>query len=195
MSTVIRVDPASVVNYGNQAQAKFEQIRSELEALVRAVVEVRYFGPNAVQFKTQAGELASTFANNLNADMGAMADAIRTSTTNIAASLGGSPIVIEVSGTPIVPPAPETVDYVDVDTAALEGLKSTVSTHFGTITGLIEDHQAAFMATDWQGNARQNAEGMVQQFTRSATTKSSEAEQALTSYITSQIEAATTADV
>ena len=114
--TVIRVDPASVRGYGTQAQGIFDTMHGELVALVNDVVAVRFFGPNAVAFKTDSGKVAADFANKLNTDMGAMADAVRTSTSNIAASLGGSAITIQIDSKAITPPSPETVDYVDVDT-------------------------------------------------------------------------------
>ena len=88
---------------------------------------MRYFGPNAVAFKTESGRLAAEFANRLHADMGAMADAVRTSTSNIAASLGGAPIAIRLDPRPIAPPTPQSVDFVDVDTAALESLLPAIS--------------------------------------------------------------------
>ena len=58
--------------------------------------------------------------------MQAMAEAVRTSTTNIAAALGGSPISIRLDPRPITPPTPAAVDFVDVDTAALEALTPIV---------------------------------------------------------------------
>src|SRR5690606_22796648 len=115
--TVIRVNPQSVQAYGTDAQQRFELIRAQLVSLVDAVVGVRFYGPNAVDFKTKAGQLAADFANQLNRGMGATADAIKASTSAIAASLGGAPVVIAVNGQPITPPAVETVDYVDVDTS------------------------------------------------------------------------------
>ena len=90
--TVVRVNPQSVHAYGADAQEKFTEIRTQLQTLVNEVTEVRYFGPNAVDFKTRAGQMAAEFANNLNKDLGAIAEAIRTSTSNIAASLGGAPL-------------------------------------------------------------------------------------------------------
>lgn len=192
--TVIRVNPESVRAYGADAQNKFEAIRNELVALVNAVVEVRYFGPNAVEFKTRAGQLAADFANQLNADLGAIADAIKTSTSNIAASLGGAPVVIQVNGTPIMPPAVASVDFVDVDTSALESLTGTVDRHFAFINESFEQHLAKLMGTDWAGNAREQAVSSVQSFTSSAKAKSTDAQASLNSFITNQVESVLTAD-
>ncbi|MGY6500712.1 MAG: hypothetical protein ACXIVQ_07480 [Acidimicrobiales bacterium] len=192
--TIIRVNPESVRSYGTDAQAKFEAIRTELVALVNAVTEVRYFGPNAVDFKTRSGQMAAEFANKLNADLGQIADAIRASTTNIASSLGGAPVIIEVNGQTIVPPAVESVDFVDVDTSALEALLGVVNRHFAAIVDLFEQHLQKLMSTDWQGNAREQAVGSVQAFTGSAKAKSTEAQNSLTTYINSQLQSVTAAD-
>ena len=192
--TVIRVNPESVRAYGADAQSRFESIRTELISLVNAVTEVRYFGPNAVDFKTRSGQMAADFANKLTQDMGAIAEAIKTSTTNIASSLGGAPVVINVAGGTISPPAVQSVDYVDVDTSALEALRGTVDRHFSMIVDAFEQHLQKLLATDWQGNAREQAVAQVQGFTASAKGKSAEAQASLNQYISSQLESVTTAD-
>lgn len=192
--TVVRVNPQSVREYGTDAQAKFDAIRTELVGLVNAVTEVRYFGPNAVDFKTKSGQIAADFANKVNQDLGAIADAVRVSTSNIAASLGGAPVSISVNGTTISPPAVATVDYVDVDTSALDALKSTVDRHFSSINALFDGHLQKLNGTDWTGNAREQAIGAVRTFTNAAKSKSSEAQQSLTTYITKQVQSVVTAD-
>ena len=192
--TVVRVNPASVRQYGNDAEAKFGEIRSELVTLVNSVTEVRYFGPNAVQFKTSAGQMASDFANKLNQDIAAISSAVRSSTSAIAGSLGGEPIVIEVNVSPISPPGVESVDYVDVDTSALESLTGTVTGHFGRITGLFDQHLQRLLGTDWEGNAKQQASQSVSAFTTRAKGSAEQAQQSLTTYIRSQVEAVTAAD-
>ena len=192
--TVIRVDPASVRGYGTQAQGIFDTMHGELVALVNEVVAVRFFGPNAVTFKTDCGRVAADFANKLNADMGAMADAVRTSTSNIAASLGGSPITIQLDSKAITPPSPETVDYVDVDTSALESLIPAVTGKFTALRNGLTDNMGKLQATDWEGNAKIAAVEAVQGFTTAAQAKCDGAEQSITQYIQRQIEAVTTAD-
>jgi hypothetical protein len=192
--TLIRVDPESVRAYGREAQAIFEQIHDALVRLVDDVVGVRYFGPNAVAFKTQCGRVASDFANRLHADMAAMADAVRRSTSNIAAALGGDPIVIQIDPKPITPPAPQTVAYVDVDTAALEGAVPVVSRHFSSLRHGLSSNVARLQATDWEGNAKLAAVEAVQQFTSSAQQKCSSAEHALTTFIKDQVDNVTLAD-
>lgn len=192
--TVVRVNPQSVHAYGSDAQTKFDAIRAELVQLVSAVTEVRYFGPNAVQFKTRSGEIAADFANKLNQDLGAIADAVRVSTSNIAASLGGQPVSISVNGSPISPPAVASVDYVDVDTSALDSLRSNVDRHFSTIAALFDAHLQKLTATDWTGNAREQAITAVRTFTNAAKTKSAEAQQSLNNYISKQVQSVVTAD-
>jgi hypothetical protein len=192
--TVIRVDPASVRAYGTQAQGIFDNMHAELVTLVNDVVAVRFFGPNAVAFKTDAGKVAADFANKLNLDMGAMADAVRTSTSNIAASLGGAPVTIQLDSKTITPPSPETVDYVDVDTSALESLVPVVTNHFTVLRNGLKDNMGKLQATDWEGNAKTAAVDAVQGFTTAAQAKCDAAEQSITNYITKQIEAVTTAD-
>jgi hypothetical protein len=192
--TVVRVNPQSVREYGTDAQAKFDAIRTELVGLVNAVTEVRYFGPNAVDFKTKSGQIAADFANKVNQDLGAIADAVRVSTSNIAASLGGAPVTISVNGTTIAPPAVATVDYVDVDTSALDSLKGTVDRHFAAINALFDGHLQKLNGTDWTGNAREQALVAVRSFTNAAKSKSSEAQQSLTTFITKQVQSVVTAD-
>ena len=41
--------------------------------------------------------------------------------------------MIRIDPKPITPPAPQTVAYVDVDTAALEGVVPVVSRHFSSL--------------------------------------------------------------
>lgn len=192
--TVVRVNPASVRDYGTDAQAKFDAIRNELVGLVNAVTEVRYFGPNAVDFKTKSGQIAADFANKLNQDLGAIADAVRVSTSNIAASLGGAPVTISVNGATISPPAVATVDYVDVDTSALDSLKGVVDRHFAAINALFDGHLQKLNGTDWTGNAREQAIAAVRTFTSAAKSKSTEAQQSLTTFITNQVQSVITAD-
>lgn len=192
--TVVRVNPQSVQAYGTDAQAKFDAIRNELVGLVNAVTEVRYFGPNAVDFKTKSGQIAADFANKVNQDLGAIADAVRVSTSNIAASLGGAPLSLSVNGATIAPPAVATVDYVDVDTSALDALKAVVDRHFAAIGALFDAHLQKLVATDWTGNAREQAVGAVRAFTTAAKNKSSEAQQSLNTFITKQVQSVVTAD-
>ncbi len=192
--THIRVNPESVRTYGREAQNIFEGMHDSLVTLVNDVVAVQYFGPNAVAFKTESGRMASEFANRLHADMGAMADAVRRSTSNIAASLGGEPIVIQLDPKPIVPATPQSVDYVDVDTAALEGLTPIVTQRFTALREGLQFNMTKLGNTDWEGNAKLSAMDSVGQFSTAARGKCDAAEQALNRYITEQVNSVVTAD-
>lgn len=192
--TVIRVNPASVVGYGKSAERVFGEMYSSLTALVNDVVNVHYFGANAVKFKTDIGTIAADFANSLHKDLAAMADAVKQSTSNIASSLGGQPISISVSPKAITPPTPATVDYVDVDTTALSSLTGTVNSRFAELGTSLDSNLSALQATDWAGNAREAAVGLVSQFTSGAKTKCTEAQTKINEYINKQVEAATVAD-
>lgn len=193
--TLVRVNPDSVRSYGAQAQHEFEGISTSLTRLTNDVVGVRYYGPNAVSFTTECGRLAVDFGRRLHSSMAQMAEAVRRSTSNIAASLGGQPIVIQLDDRPITAPSPEVVDYVDVDTAALEALVPVVSTHFTAIRSHLDRNSSALRATDWLGNAKESAVGAVTQLTAAARSNCDEAEQTLTTFVRRQIDSVLLADV
>lgn len=192
--TIIRVNPQSVHDYGRGAQDKFATIHTELVALVNDVVAVRYFGPNAVSFKTQCGQIAADCANKLSADLGAIADAIKASTSNIAASLGGQPVIISVEGSTISPPSPQVVDYVDVDTSALSDAVPVVQAHFTAIKTALADHLSSLVSTDWEGNAKIQAVELVSGFTSKAQASADETQTSLVSYINDQVQSVVAAD-
>ena len=192
--TLIRVNPESVQRYGHEAQNIFDGMHGSLVGLVDEVVAVRYFGPNAVSFKTECGRLAADFANRLHTDMGAMADAVRTSTSNIAASLGGAPIVIRLDARAIVPPTPQSVDYVDVDTAALESLIPVIDQRFEALRQGLTDHLGRLQSTDWEGNAKLAAIDAVGSFTAAARSKCDAAQQSIVTYVRSQLQSVVAAD-
>lgn len=192
--TVIRVNPASVQGYGRQAQTLFNDMHQSLVALVDQSVEVHYFGNNATQFKTKCGQMATQFAASLHKDLAGMAEAVRVSTSNIAGSLGGAPITIQVDPKPITAPAVSTVDYVDLDTSALEGLAPQVSSKFTAIRTSLSSNASALAATDWKGTAKENAVTAVQGLTRNAVTKCDEAEKSITAYIKEQVSNSIKAD-
>lgn len=192
--TLIRVNPASVLQYGREAQSAFEHMHQSLVELVGEVVAVRYFGPNAVAFKTECGRLAADFAGRLHLDMAAMADAVRRSTSNIATSLGGQPIHIAVDARPIVPPAPEVVDVVDVDTTALEAMVPVVARRFGELRHQLGVNFQRLQATDWEGHAKLTAVDAVGGFTTSARHTCDLTEQSLADAIRRQVQAVVAAD-
>lgn len=185
----VRVNPPSVRAYGVSAQESFGAIRQSLEALVSDAVAVDYYGPNAVQFKTKCGQLAADLANALTQDMTKIADAVKTTTSNIAASLGGGPVDIQFNGSQITPPAvPQGDESVGVNLPALEGMKGTASSHFTAVAEQFSNHLQSLQNTDWIGTAKDNAVGAVTGFTNSAKTKIQEANTEMTTYIDQQIE-------
>ena len=193
--TVIRVVPSSVQGYGREAQGIFGEMHTSLKSLVTDVVAVRYFGENAFAFKTEAGRVAADFAAKLYADLGAMTGAVKASTSNIAGSLGGAPIAIALEPLAITPPVPAKVDYVDVDTSALEQLRPVVNRHFASLQENLDRHLAALRATDWEGNAKIAAVDQVAGFTQSAKAKCVAAETSISNYISSQLDSVVRADV
>ncbi len=118
--TTIRVAAPSVRAYGTQAQEIFGAMHTSLNSLVDDVVHVHYIGPNADMFKAKCGQIAADFANKMHADIAAMAEAVRASTSAIAGSLGGAPISISVEARPfIVAPAVKSdAEVTDVETRA-----------------------------------------------------------------------------
>lgn len=191
----IRVEPNSIRKYGVQAQHRFEGVRADLVALVHDAATVHYFGPNAVQFKTEAARLATEFSARLLKDLGVIAEAVRTSTSNIAGSLGGQPISIQVNGSAVPVPAIAKGDgAVDVDLTALQGLTPAVKARFAKIEAGLSGHLADLRGTDWTGQAKTNAVDAVSSFTRSAVKTSVEAEKSITDYIAKQIAATQHAD-
>ncbi|QGG93638.1 hypothetical protein [Actinomarinicola tropica] len=185
----VRVNPPSVRAYGQSAQEMFGSIRTSLEALVSDAVSVDYYGPNAVAFKTKCGQLATELANALTQDMTKIADAVRSTTSNIAASLGGGPVDIAFNGSTISAPAvPAGDESVGANLPALEGMKSTASSHFSAISEQFSNHLSALQNTDWVGTAKDNAVGAVSGFTSSAQSKVQEANTEMATYIDKQID-------
>ena len=192
--TIIRVNPASVAAYGSAASQIFAGIHAELVGLTNQVVEVRYFGPNAVGFKTECGNIAVDFGRRIHADLAAMADAVRVATSNIAASLGGQAISMTVEPLTLTPPTVQAVDFVDVDTSALEALIPAVQARFAGISERLSNNLTQLQQTDWEGNSKQEAVGAVSSFTQLAQSKCGEAQQLITKFIGDQVRAVTGVD-
>jgi hypothetical protein len=192
--TLIRVEPESIRRDGITAQTIFDGMHGSLVGLVDQVVAVRYFGPNAFTFKSEVGRLAADFANRLHLDMQAMSEAVRTSTTNIAAALGGSPISIHLDARPITAPSPAAVDFVDVDTAALEAVIPVVTDRFEALRHGLGTNLSQLEATDWQGNAKRTVVDAVGRVTAAARARCDSSEAAITSFVRRQLESVLAAD-
>lgn len=186
--SVIRVQPDSIRQYASAAQQQFDAVRVELQSLVADAVNVQYFGPNAVDFKTRCGQMAADFALRLGQDLAQIADAVRVSTTNIASSLGGAPIAIAVNGAPVPVPQVSAGDgSVEVETSALDALKPAVARRIESINAQLDAHLRNLSSTDWQGQAKESAVASVSGFTNAARARAAEAQVSITSYIDAQI--------
>jgi len=186
--SLIRVNPDSIRQYAAAAQTQFDAVRGELQALVNDAVEVRYFGPNAVEFKTRCGQMAADFAQRLGQDLGHIADAVRVSTSAVATSLGGTPISISVNGASVaVPSVPAGDGSVEIDPSGLEALKPAVTRRIGAIGSQLSAHLHNLQTTDWQGQAKESAVAAVTGFTHAAETRADEARSQITAYIDAQI--------
>ena len=193
--SVVRVNPESVRQYATKASERFAASRTELDALVRSAVEVRYFGPNAFAFKTECGQMAAGYSTQLLADFVQIAQAVSASTGNIAASLGGAPVTISVDGSPVpVPQVPPAGDVFDVDVTALEALKPVITRHIAAVQLALGEHLSSLTATDWEGVAKTAAVQAVTTFTTMAKAKATEAETQVNALITAQIASVTAAD-
>jgi len=185
---LIRVNPDSIRQYAAAAQSQFDAVRGELQGLVSDAVEVRYFGPNAVEFKTRCGQMAVDFAQRLGQDLGRIADAVRVSTSAVATSLGGTPISISVNGASVVVPSVPAGDgSVEVDTSGLEALEPAVSRRIGAIGSQLAAHLRSLQTTDWQGQSKESAVAAVTRFTNAAESRADEARSQITAYIDAQI--------
>ena len=128
--------------------------------------------------------------------MQAMAEAVRTSTTNIAAALGGSPISIRLDPRPITPPAPAAVDFVDVDTAALEALVPVVVDRFESLRqGLtLERHASSRPPTGRATPSALVVEAVARVHRLRARPLRHGRRQSITSFVRSQLESVLAAD-
>ena len=192
----IRVNAASVKKYGTEAQEKFAAVRAQLQQLVDEIANVHYEGPNAAQFKKECSDLAVEFSQTLLNDIQKLAEAVRTSTSQIAKSLGGQPITIEVNSSPISPRQGKAAEegVVDVDPTALRQLIAPVKQRFSAINEQLNSHLKALRATDWTGNAKDGVVSAVSKFTSQATKNATEGQTSITNYINDQVEAALQAD-
>lgn len=192
---LVRVNPESIEQYGRAAQQSFDSIHQRLVGLVRDAVDVDYFGPNAVSFKTKCGELASDFATSFSKSLGAIAEAVRAQTTNISQALGGRPISISLDGSAIpLPPVPQGDGTVEMRTSGLTELMAKVGAHIGAVNEQLDSHLSKLQGTDWHGQAKDTATDIVSRYTAQAKKQAEEAQQAIAKFINEQIEAVQKAD-
>lgn len=192
---VIRVNPPSIMQYASHANEIFATVRSTLDALVESAVAVNYKGPNAVEFKTKCGQLAVEFANALNHDVQRIAEAVSASTTAIADSLGGQHIQLDVNVTPIgMPSVPQGDGSVELDTGGLQAFGDSARSQFSNIEANLGEHLSALQATDWTGNAKDQAVSSVSTFTDHACSNVAATSTKMMNYVKEQVEATLRAD-
>ena len=196
MSQVIRVDPSSLRSYASKANQLFADARNALSTLVHEAAEVHYFGPNAQKFKQDCSSMASSLANTLMIKhFQPIADAVQTSTSNIAASLGGSPIALQIDTSALaLPTIPAATEVVDIDTSALTALKGSAASQIHRVKDNLQQNLSSLEATDWVGDAKNNAVTAVGSATRNAQAACEDALAQMSAFITRQIETATAAD-
>lgn len=188
MTEVKRVVPSSLVAYGSRATTIFGSMHSTLTELVTLVVEVDYQGVNASRFKTECGQLAVSFAAALQQDIGAVAASIQASCTKLSQSMGGPPVAITVSGTPIVAPSvPAATEDSQANVDGLTGLTPSVTTKFETLVTLLTDHLTALQQTDWTGVAKNRTVDEVGMFTRTAQQRCTIAREDVNAFIQNQV--------
>lgn len=191
----VRVNPQSVVSYGQNAQGQFNTIHAALVGLVDQCTTVDYYGENAVQFKTKCGQKAADFGQAFSRDLAQIAEAVKTSSSNIAQALGGQPISISVSGAPIpLPAVPPGDGSVEASTSGLTQLITQVGQQFSIIQDALDQHLASLRTTDWLGNAKDQAMNAVTSYTTKAKSAAGDAQQQIAKFIQDQIEAVQKAD-
>jgi hypothetical protein len=198
MSDLLKVvNPPEVLAYGGRVNDRVDTMFTELNLLCGNVVDVDYHGTNAFAFKTQAGEMASEFAKSLAQEINKLKEGISRATSNIAGSLGGSPIALDLSDNTITPASPKPDDGVQVaNPTALSDLETQVGTRFSNLTTAI-DGLKALPANDrngWMGQARNDTEEFVNQWTASAKGKCENARTNLVQFITKQRDSVMAAD-
>lgn len=196
MQTVIRVEPSSLMTYQGQASDAFGVVGQTLGVMVEEAGAINYKGPNAVAFKTECSRMVRDFAQSVSDDMSRIATAVAQTTSAIAGSLGGQPIMIDI---PRITSEEVRIDdpgdgTVELDTTGLEAFDLAVAAHFATIKGQFEEHVGALSRTDWHGNAKLEAVNAVTAYTEQAKEAIDTAAKEMNTYVEAQIQATRAAD-
>jgi len=193
---LIKVVPSSISGYSSKANANFESIQTSLRQIINDCVGVVYDGENAVQFKNDVGLIATTFAKEINGDLGGMVTAVNASLSRIAGSLGGNPPVVgfTAASTVVAAQVSQKADLYDVNTEGLEALQGQLSTQFNAVRAQLTEHKSALNATDWQGNAKTSAVTSVTGLTTKASGKCDAYLADLNGRIVQQLQTARAAD-
>jgi len=196
MSTDIRVNADSIDRYGDTATECFAGVQKALQSLVDAVAQVNYQGENAVTFKKQAGDLSIAFASGIHTSMVGMTQSVNAATTAVSNSLGGRNVSVHVAAKSVTPNQGVQSDagVVQVNTAALSGLKSDVNVQFDAVVGQLSAHETALQTTDWTGASKERAVTDVVRLTKDATEQCETAKRSLNEFITTQVDNTTRSD-
>lgn len=191
----IKVNPASITAYGTKAQRQFDSIRADLQSMVNATHNVPYEGDNAVHFKTECGRIVGEFSKAMLADMQEIANAVKTTTSNIAQSLGGHPVNISVNGHEITPQAVAKGDGTQsANTVALRALPGLLTTKYAAIEAALSAHLSALEGTQWEGTGKRSAVEVVSQRTSAARKDCEASKHSIIDYINKQLAAVESAD-
>lgn len=195
-SSFKRVGLESVQAYPGQATAHATAITTMLNDMVKAVVEVQYFGPNAFNFKTQAGSLAEKWAEGFLTTFLNFTDAVTKATTNISGSMGGAAVNNSFAVDAIKAPAAEPDrGFVEVETTALDTLIGTVGAQFESVRTEIDRHLTTVQSLDWAGNAQAKAIEMAEGMTAKLKASAVEGQASIVEFINKQKASVDEADV
>lgn len=195
-STIKRVGLDSLQKYPGQATAHATNITSMLNEMIKAVVGVHYYGPNAFNFKTQAGQLAEKWAEGFLTTFLNFTDAVTKSTTNISGAMGGATVNNSFAADAITAPAAEPDrGVVDVDTSALDTLVGSVASSFDAVRSEIDGHLRTVQSLDWVGNAQKTAMDMAQAMTVKLKQSAADGQSSIVDFINKQKASVEAADV
>lgn len=195
VAAVIKVNPDSVQAYGKKAQKHFADIRADLQAIVNATDRVAYEGDNAEKFKREAGEMVRDYSKAILDALNQITDAVKTTTSNIAQSLGGKAITISFNGNPVVPqPVKKGDGTQSANTNQLRELSSKLAPRFAAVEKSLGTHLKDLQGTVWEGTGKKSAVEIVSKVTTSAKKSSQDSRKAILDYIKAQLEAVESAD-
>lgn len=192
----IKVNPDSIKGYGSKAQSHFNEIRANLQHMANEIDRVPYEGTNAEKFKGDVGLMMSEFSTAMLKDLGAIANAVKTTTSNIAQALGGQAVNISVDGRAIIPQPVKKGDGTQAaDTVALGALPTTLKAKFESINTELNNHVKNLQATIWEGKGKKDCVELVSGYTKTATKDCDDAKASIIAFIKAQLVAVEAADV
>ncbi len=187
-----RTDRQQILTYARAGVEIFNGLEAQIIRLVDNTAAVNYRGANAVQFKTKCTNAAVDFGNETQQRMTQMSNVVQEATTFIATALGGQRITLEPPTIAVVMPAIDTDESVEAaEDNALVQLRTDVSASFNEMVRLFEENLTNFnsLGVDgWWGPEYDEAQVSLNQLTRGAIDACQQAEAAITTDITTQVE-------